>query len=84
MLIISFDWELNNELNPTQRMVLTDILDYRREQGIGAADIRTADMERAGDNGASGHKPKAARLPTARKRLPLRPPRTKGKSISRK
>jgi len=76
--------ELSNGLNPTQRQVLNGILDYRKEQGIGATDTRAADMERAGNNGASRHKPKATRLLTPRKRLPLRPSRTKGKSLSRK
>ncbi|MBL7125143.1 MAG: hypothetical protein ISS51_03495 [Dehalococcoidales bacterium] len=76
--------ELNNDLNPTQRQVLNGILDYRKEQGIGTTDTRAADMERAGNNGATRRKPKAARLLTARKRLPLRPPRTKGKSLSGK
>ena len=76
--------ELNNELNPTQKQVVSGILDYRKEQGIGTTDTRAADMERAGNNGASRRKPKAARLLASRKRLPLRPSRTKGKSLSRK
>ena len=76
--------ELNNELNPTQRQVLNQIQEYRKEQGIGTTDTRAADMERAGDNGATRRKPKAARLLTARKRLPLRPPRTKNKNLSSK
>ena len=76
--------ELNNELTPTQRQVLTGILDYRKEQGIGTTDTRATDMERAGDNGASRHKPKATRLPTVRKRLPLRPSRSKSKGLSGK
>ena len=76
--------ELNNELNSTQRQVLTGILDYRKEQGIGTTDTRAAGMERAGNNGASRRKPKAVRLLASRKRFPLRPSRTKGKSLSRK
>lgn len=76
--------ELNNELNSSQRQVLSGILDYRKEQGIGTTDTRATDMERAGNNGASRHKPKAAKPPTIRKRLPLRPSRTKGKSLSGK
>lgn len=76
--------ELNNGLNPTQRQVLSGILDCRKEQGFGTTDTRAADMERAGNNGAFRHKPKATRLLTPRKRLPLRPSRTKGKSLSRK
>ena len=76
--------ELNNGLQPIQRIVLTQIREHRKEQGIGTTDTRAADMERAGNNGASRHKPKATRLLTPRKRLPLRPPCTKGKSLSRK
>ncbi len=76
--------ELNNELNPTQRQVLSGILDYRKENVIGTTDTRAADMERAGNIGASRHKPKATRLLTSRKRLPLRAFRTKGKSLSGK
>ncbi len=30
--------KLNNELNPIQRQVLSEILDYRKEQGIGTTD----------------------------------------------
>ncbi len=67
-----------------QRQVLASIIKYRKEEGIGQSDTRTADMERAGNFGASKHKPKAVRLLTPRKRLPLRPSRTKGKSLSRK
>ena len=76
--------ELNNGFNPTQRQVLMAILEYRKEQGIGTTDTRAADMERAGNNGTFRHKPKATRLPTPRKRLPLCPSRAKGKSLSRK
>ena len=76
--------ELNNELNPTQRQVLSGILEYRKEQGIGTTDTRTADMERAGNNRASRYKPKATRLFASRERLPLRPSRTKGESLSRR
>ena len=76
--------ELNNELNQTQRRVLSGILDSRKEQGIGTTDTRAADMVRAGNNGAFRHKPKAARLPAIGKRLPLRPSRTKDKGLSGK
>ena len=76
--------ELNNKLHPTQREVLNQILDYRKEQGIGTTDTRAVDMERTGNNGTSKRKPKAVRLLTSRKRLPLRPSCTKGKSLSRK
>jgi len=76
--------ELNNELNPIQRQVLREIQEYRREQGIGTSDTRATDMVRTGDNGIAGRKPKATRLLAPRKRLPLRPSRTKGKSLSRR
>ena len=74
--------ELNNGLSPTQRQVLNGIQEYRKEQGIGTTDTRAAGMERAGNNGASRHKPKAVRLLATRKRLPLRSPRSKAKSLS--
>jgi len=74
--------KLNDQLHPIQKDVLQEILDYRKEQGIG--NIRTTGMERAGNNGASRHKPKAARPLTTRKRLSLRPSRTKGKGLSRR
>ena len=73
--------ELSNELTPEQGEVLTRILDYRKENGFGA---RTADLERAGNAGASRHKSKATRLPAPRKRLSHRPSRTKSKSLSRR
>ena len=76
--------ELNNDLHPTRRQVLNGILDSRKENGSGQSDTRAADMERAGNNGASRHKPKATRLLTPRKRLPMRPSRTKVKSLSGK
>lgn len=74
--------ELSNELNPIQRQVLNGILDHRKEQGIGTTNTRTAGMERAGNNRTSRRKPKAVRLLTLRKKLPLRPSRTKSKSLS--
>ena len=61
--------ELSKELNPTQRQVLVQIQEYRKEQGIGT---READMVGAGNNGASRDKPKATRQSTPRKRLALR------------
>jgi len=73
--------EISNELNNIQRLVLNGILDYRKENGFGA---RTADLERAGNAGASRHKSKATRLPAPRKRLSHRPSRTKSKSLSRR
>ncbi|MFC1847057.1 hypothetical protein ACFLYS_03260 [Chloroflexota bacterium] len=74
--------ELSSQLQTIQKEVLQEILDYRKEQGIG--NIRATVMERAGNNGTSGHKPKTTRPLTSRKRLPLRPSRTKSKSLSRR
>jgi len=76
--------EVSNSFNSMQLEVLNQILIFRQEEGIGQSTTRAADMERAGDDGTSRRKPKATRLLTARKRLPLRPPRTKNKSLSRK
>ena len=76
--------EASDSFNHKQLEVLKQIIIFRREEGIGTTATRAADMERAGDNGASRRYQKAARLLTARKRLPLRPPRTKNKSLSRK
>jgi hypothetical protein len=69
---------------PLQRQVLSGIIDYRKEQCIGTTGARAADMERAGDNGASRCKSKTTRSSSSRKRFPLRPPRTKNKSLSRR
>ena len=76
--------ELNNGLHSTQTQVSSGILDYRKENGIGTTDTRTADMERAGNNGASRRKQKTTRHLTARKGLSLRPSRKKSKNLSRK
>ncbi|MFC1984723.1 hypothetical protein ACFLU0_01770 [Chloroflexota bacterium] len=54
------------------------------EDKSGTTNVRATGMGRAGSNGSSRHKPKAIRLLASRKRLPLRPSRTKGKSLSRK
>ncbi len=64
--------ELNNNLKPIQKQVLVEILDYRKEEGYGTAATRAGDMERAGNNGTSRHKPKATRSLAFRKRFPLR------------
>ena len=76
--------EVSNSFNLKQLEVLNQIQIIRQEEGIGTTATRAADMERAGDNGASRRKPKATRLLTARKRFSLRPPWTKNKSLSRK
>ena len=72
--------ELNDKLKPKQKELLTEILDYRKEQGIG--NIRTTGMERAGNHGPTRRKKRAIRSLTSRKRLSLRPPRTKSNSLS--
>ena len=72
----------SDQLRPKQKELLKEILDYRKEQGIG--DIRTTGMERASNHGATRRKSKATRPFTSRQRLPLRPSRTKNKSLSSK
>lgn len=76
--------ELPDCLTPKERKALAWVIEYRKEQGLGTTGTGAADMERAGNNGATRRKPKTARLLTPRKRLPLRSPRTKGKSLSGK
>ena len=76
--------ESADEFSPSQLRVLEQIRIYREEEGVGQSNVRAADMERGIGNGASRRKPKATRLLTPRKRLPLRPSRTKGKSLSGK
>ena len=71
--------ELSNELNPMQRQVLVKIQEYRKEDGIG---IREADLERANITRGSGHKPKAVRLPSARKGVSIPSPNKAIKSLS--
>ena len=73
--------QLNGDLHPKQKEALNLILDYRKEEGYGSG---TGSMERDGDNGTAGRKPKAIRPLKKRKRLPLRPSRTKNKSLSRR
>ena len=76
--------ELNGDLHPRQKEELKWILEYRKEEGFGESNTRTAGLERKGNNGAIGRKPKATRSLTSRQRIPLRPPRTKNKSLSSK
>jgi len=73
--------DMRDDLTLLQRRVLIGILEYRKERGIAITDIITTGMERAGNNRATRSKQKATRLLTLRKRLPLRPPRSKGKSL---
>jgi hypothetical protein len=75
--------ELSNQINDKQKALLEEILDYRKERGIGT-DIGRTGVERAGDHGASRGKSKAIRSFASRKRLPLRSPRAKSKSLSRR
>jgi hypothetical protein len=72
-----------NGFNQLQRQVLSQIFDFRKEQGIGqsTASAGAAGMERAVHYGPSRGKPQATRLSQTRKRLPLRPPRTKNQGL---
>ena len=72
--------ELRNNLHSMQRQTLMEILDYRKEQGIGT-DIGGASVERAGDHEASRGKSKATRPVTSRERFSLYTPRAKSKSL---
>jgi hypothetical protein len=76
--------EFGNSFNPVQRQILEGIHEYRKEMGIGTTihSSGTANLERGIHNGASGRKSKATRLLEKRKRLPLRPPRTKNQGLS--
>jgi len=78
--ILMGEKSIPEDMHPRCRAVLEKILGNRKEQGIGA-DIRANGMERAGTHGTFGREPKTTKLFTARKRLPVRPPR-KGKSLS--
>ena len=71
--------ELNDKLKPKQKELLTEILDYRKEQGIG--NIRTTGMERAGNHGPTRRKKRATRQIASRKKLSLRSPQQKSKSL---
>jgi hypothetical protein len=76
--------EFDEHFNPIQRKILTGILEYRKELGIGPEHITgAAGLEREGHDGLIGRKPKTARLSKKRERLPLRPPRTKDSGLSR-
>jgi len=75
--------EINNELNPTQVQVLTQIQEYRREEGIGESNTGTGSLQRGSHNGASRRKQKATRHLTARKRLSLHLSLKKSKSLPR-
>ena len=68
-------------LNATQRKVLIEIQEYRREEGMGTG---KRDMVRAGNDGTTGRKPKAARQSTPGKRLARRASEQKSKSLLRR
>jgi hypothetical protein len=76
--------QFGSGFSPLQRHVLRNILAYRKEQNVETASTGAAGMERAIHYGASRGKPQAARLSKTRKRLPLRPSRTKNKGIPRR
>ena len=73
-----FETGESDGFSPEQKAYLSQLKeDYYGDTG-------TASVERGSTNGASGHKPKATRLLASRKRLPLRPSRTKSKGLSRR
>ena len=70
--------ELNDKFTPEQKAYLSQLKeDYYGDTG-------TASVERGSTNGASRRNPKATGLLASRKRLPLRPSRTKSKGLSRR
>jgi len=64
--------EINKELNSTQIQVLTEIQEYRKEEGYGQPDTGGAGVERAANYGAVRGKQKTTRSLASRKRFPLR------------
>ncbi len=64
--------EINKELNSTQIQVLTEIQEYRKEEGYGQSDTGGTGMERAANYGAVRGKQKTTRPLASRKRFPLR------------
>ena len=64
--------EINKALTPTQIEVLTQIKDYRKEEGYGQPDTGGTGMERAANYGAVRGKQKTTRSLASRKRFPLR------------
>ena len=73
--------EFNPELPPVQRQILSEILELRKEQGIG---ISEGDMVGASNDGASGSKQKTVRQSTPRKGLTLRASKQKSKGLLRR
>ena len=72
--------KFHNQINDKQKEVLKEILHYRKEQGIGQT--RTTGVERGSNRRTSRSNKGATRSLASRKRLPLRPPRAKSKSLS--
>jgi len=71
--------EVTWELSPIHRRVLYEILEYRREYGIGKTGlVRTV------TNGTTGSKQKTTGRSTPRKRLALRSSKQKGKNLFRR
>ena len=73
-----FETGESDGFSPEQKAYLSQLKeDYYGDTG-------TASVERGSTNGASRRNPKATRLLASRKRLPLRPSRTKSKGLSRR
>jgi len=72
--------EFNKQLNARQKTLLEEILIFRKEQGIG--NTRTKGVERGGNRRIFRGNKRATRSLASRKRLPLRSPRAKSKSLS--
>lgn len=73
--------EFSEELSPKQRVMLSKIMDYREELGIG---IRKVDMERGSTGGTARGKQKTDGKDTPRKRLAIRSPHTKHGNLLRR
>jgi len=73
--------KLTDKFNVSQRVILADILEYRKEEGIGT---RKSNMVGAVNIRVAGHRQEATRSFAPRERLPLRAPRTKHKALSRR
>jgi hypothetical protein len=70
------DGQLPDNLNSTQRLALSDIMEYRKEKN--GEDIGTGSLERTCHLRIAGRKQKTARQFKARKGLPLHPIKSKG------
>ena len=72
--------EPSDQLRPIQKELLEEILNYRKEQGIG--NIGATGVEREVNHGSARSKTRGTRPLTSRERLSLRPTRAKSKSLS--